>query len=161
MGKASYFNINSRTAFSISSSQWALQSQYHFTDEESDVFSNKIIYPKPSQPAAQQGRNVIQTSSRLVSDPVGRFKWKIFYYLFLQNLLPLPPFHTFFFFFFLSLIDTVFLSGIFKVCSCISWAGMQWMKSAFLSSNLTPSPRTLFLDLTLSPQFPTYPEPSK
>lgn len=100
MGKASYFNINSRTAFSISSSQWALQSQYHFTDEESDVFSNKIIYPKPSQPAAQQGRNVIQTSSRLVSDPVGRFKWKIFYYLFLQNLLPLPPFHTFFFFFF-------------------------------------------------------------
>lgn len=98
MGKASYFNTDSQIAFSISSSQWALQSQYCFTDEESDMFSNEIIYPKPSQPAAQQGRNTIQTSSRLVTDPVGHLKWKIFYYLFLEDLLALSPFHTFFFF---------------------------------------------------------------
>lgn len=76
------------------------------------MFNNEIIYPKPSQPAAQQESNMIQTV-RLASDPAGHLKWKRRYYLFLEDLLAQPPFHIFFF----SLKETVFLSGIFKVCS--------------------------------------------
>lgn len=58
--------------------------------KESDVFGDGIVYPKPSRPAAQRGRNTIQMSSRLLADPVGQLKC----YLFLADLQALPPFHT-------------------------------------------------------------------